>query len=232
MSGKRRCMIAEKRCVVCGEPFKPRAHHQAFCGDLCRKARRAEEARLAGSRATRQRELRSGATRFTRNGICSECGTEFRTTSARKQTCTSACSSARQRRRTSEKVLSEAQLKRRNELRNHRREADGDAARQAEAGYQWWQRRLKPVNDSLRSEAHRHGQEWTGPELEIALRKDLSAQQAAILLGRTLSAVNAARYRTKHFPREIQLAGVSDSRRYTTSGLDEFHPDTTTNPEA
>jgi len=129
-------------------------------------------------------------------------------------------------------VLSEAQLKRRNELRNHRREADGDAARQAEAGYQWWQRRLKPVNDSLRSEAHRHGQEWTGPELEIALRKDLSAQQAAILLGRTLSAVNAARYRTKHFPREIQLAGVSDSRRYTTSGLDEFHPDTTTNPEA
>lgn len=213
MSTKRRCMTEMKTCVVCAAEFQPAAHHQLYCGDSCRKQSAAAKMRrrYAERRADlqrRQRELRSGADRFTRTGICVECGAEFETTSAAKKTCTKPCYQARARRRAAAKTLDDEQILRRRELVNRRRAKLGPEFRKKESEYQQWQRRLKPINDELRGEAHRHGQEWTGPELEIALREDLSAQEVAILLGRSLAAVNMARYRARRFPREINLSGV------------------------
>lgn len=56
--------------------------------------------------------------------------------------------------------------------------------------------------------APRWGYQWTGPELEIASRPDLSALQVAQMIGRTVHAVRTARQRMKADPRFITLAGV------------------------
>lgn len=55
--------------------------------------------------------------------------------------------------------------------------------------------------------ASRHGYQWTGPELEIALRADLSLRDAAAMLGRTYYAVQAARHKARTDPKWIQVAG-------------------------
>lgn len=75
-------------------------------------------------------------------------------------------------------------------------------------------KRVRSANAQSRSRAHRHGYEWTGPELEVAGRTDLTAKQAATILGRTIAAVNTARAKLKDHPREINLAGLAQ------------HPDT------
>lgn len=59
--------------------------------------------------------------------------------------------------------------------------------------------------------ATRHYREWTGPELEVAARTDLSARQVALMLGRTLSAVKNIRRRLRDDPKTINLAGVHPS---------------------
>lgn len=59
-----------------------------------------------------------------------------------------------------------------------------------------------------RDKATRHGAQWTGPELEIAARKDLTATQAALLLGRTAAAVRQQRRFMKSDPRKSRMAGV------------------------
>lgn len=56
--------------------------------------------------------------------------------------------------------------------------------------------------------AHRRWQEWTGPELEIASRSDLTAAEVAKALGRTLAGVAAIRRKLRTDPRKIRLAGV------------------------
>lgn len=62
--------------------------------------------------------------------------------------------------------------------------------------------------DEAAATAHRKGQEWTGPELEIAARTDLTAKQAAAMLGRTYPAVVYKRRQLRTKPREINLAGL------------------------
>lgn len=64
-------------------------------------------------------------------------------------------------------------------------------------------------NDLSRDSAHRSGYEWTGPELEIASRDDLSASEVAAMLGRTIWAVQRQRVLLSVDPRKITLAGVS-----------------------
>jgi hypothetical protein len=54
-----------------------------------------------------------------------------------------------------------------------------------------------------------HGKEWTGPELELAARSDLTAKEVASMLGRTLFAVECVRVKLKDDPRKIKLAGVT-----------------------
>jgi hypothetical protein len=56
--------------------------------------------------------------------------------------------------------------------------------------------------------AGRRGLPWTGPELEIAARDDLTPEQVAEMTGRTLYGVNEARKRLRRDPRAIALAGV------------------------
>jgi hypothetical protein len=69
-------------------------------------------------------------------------------------------------------------------------------------------RNTKKVNDKLRETAERHRQEWTGVELEIASRPDLTARQVAEVLHRTLSAVRNMRQRLNSDldPRDRMLA--------------------------
>lgn len=65
----------------------------------------------------------------------------------------------------------------------------------------------KRTNDALTDTATNHRKEWTGPELEIIARPDLSASQAAKLLGRTLYAVKHMRRKLMVDPRKIRVAG-------------------------
>jgi len=58
--------------------------------------------------------------------------------------------------------------------------------------------------------AKKRGQEWTGPELELAARKDLTAKQVAAMVGRTVSGVRNVRSRFSKEPQLRALAGISD----------------------
>ena len=53
------------------------------------------------------------------------------------------------------------------------------------------------------------GKEWTGPELEILTRRELTDTTAALMLGRTSRAVSQQRHLLSVDPRKINLAGVS-----------------------
>lgn len=59
-------------------------------------------------------------------------------------------------------------------------------------------------------QARRYGYMWTGPELELASRDDLTSKQVALMTGRTLSAVVNVRHRLSTDPRKISLAGLND----------------------
>lgn len=59
-----------------------------------------------------------------------------------------------------------------------------------------------------RAKANRHGFQWTGPELEVAARSDLTIAEVALMLGRTYDAVCNARRRLKDDPKLIHLAGL------------------------
>jgi hypothetical protein len=64
--------------------------------------------------------------------------------------------------------------------------------------------------DVTRDSARHHREMWTGPQLEIAAREDLTAKQVAAMTGRTLGAVYSARHRLREDPRIIWLAGLDD----------------------
>lgn len=70
-------------------------------------------------------------------------------------------------------------------------------------------RRRALQQDSVEAATRSHYQ-WTGPELEIALRTDLTAHEAALMLGRTYAAVEAQRQLHKVDPRKQNLAGLDD----------------------
>lgn len=63
-------------------------------------------------------------------------------------------------------------------------------------------------NATSRDAASHHGQQWTGPELEVAAREDLAVEQVAAQLGRTISAVYGARRRLRHEPKWTQVVGL------------------------
>lgn len=74
-------------------------------------------------------------------------------------------------------------------------------------------RRHKLRNAKSRDTATRSGQQWTGPELDIAMRDDLTATQAAAMLGRTIRAVENARHLCRYDPKYINLLGASRIER-------------------
>lgn len=70
--------------------------------------------------------------------------------------------------------------------------------------------RLRTVkNDGTRDHASRHRLRWTGAEMEIATRVDLTAAQAAGILGRTLMAVHSLRQRCAKEPKWRQMLGAA-----------------------
>lgn len=67
--------------------------------------------------------------------------------------------------------------------------------------------RLRMANMNTQETAHRRGNQWTGPELEIASRTDISVTEIAKMLGRTYFAVVSKRKALKVDPRAVALAG-------------------------
>jgi len=60
--------------------------------------------------------------------------------------------------------------------------------------------------------ASNHFKKWTGPEMEILERGDLSHREAALLLGRTVWAVQTMRRRLRAEPKVIQVVGIGGDR--------------------
>lgn len=56
--------------------------------------------------------------------------------------------------------------------------------------------------------ASRHYAEWTGPEMELASRTDLSAKEVALVIGRTCAAVQAMRRKLRSDPKTVNAAGL------------------------
>lgn len=85
------------------------------------------------------------------------------------------------------------------------------------AGAASWQRnpaRLrrqpKPAEHRrIAAQATRGTYTWTGPELELACRRDLTSPEVARMLGRTVAAVQKMRSKLRDDPRKIALAGVA-----------------------
>lgn len=71
-------------------------------------------------------------------------------------------------------------------------------------------KRFRALNEATRGRS-KHGYQWTGPELEIASRSDLSVNEAAEMLGRSLAAVANARARVRHDPKTTQVVGLARS---------------------
>lgn len=70
------------------------------------------------------------------------------------------------------------------------------------------QRKSKDRQAETLERAARHGQQWTGPELELAARDDLTARQVALMIGRTFNAVHNVRKKLKDDPKTIMVAGI------------------------
>lgn len=116
------------------------------------------------------------------------------------------------------------------ELRRKRKEklAEADITHGA-SGYINWQCRCETCTDGWRlasrsreirykakaqaetlEKASRYGYPWTGPELELAARTDLSARQIALMIGRTHNSVESMRQALRHEPKFINLAGLAE----------------------
>lgn len=68
--------------------------------------------------------------------------------------------------------------------------------------------RHRKKNERTMLQAHNRGKHWTGPELDIAMRDDLTAAEAAAMLGRTYAAVMQARNRCKSDPKWQRVIGA------------------------
>lgn len=68
--------------------------------------------------------------------------------------------------------------------------------------------RIKAVQESTLDGAARRGFQWTGPELEVAAREDLTSREVASMLGRTLYGVTQIRRKLGRDPRKARLAGL------------------------
>lgn len=60
--------------------------------------------------------------------------------------------------------------------------------------------KVRESNAETAKTARNKGQEWTGPELEIIVRTDLTSKQKAIMIGRTIASVNMAIAKLRNEP--------------------------------
>lgn len=63
---------------------------------------------------------------------------------------------------------------------------------------------FKKVNAKSVEAAHRHNNVWTTADMETLARTDLTARQVAAMLGRSISAVNSARFKMRTDPQWAQ----------------------------
>jgi hypothetical protein len=70
-------------------------------------------------------------------------------------------------------------------------------------------RRYRKEQAETLERATRHRYVWTGPEMELAARYDLSAKEIALMIGRTSSAVQHMRKLLIKDPKIIQMAGLA-----------------------
>lgn len=68
------------------------------------------------------------------------------------------------------------------------------------------------LNNQTRETARRYGDQWTGPELELLARTDLTLKEKAVMLGRTWYAVRTMRTRLRVEPMLDHVAGVAHER--------------------
>jgi hypothetical protein len=54
------------------------------------------------------------------------------------------------------------------------------------------------------------GKLWTGPEMEVVLRDDLSDKEIARILGRSLTAIRGRRWLVRNDPKWAAVVGMSD----------------------
>lgn len=78
---------------------------------------------------------------------------------------------------------------------------------------QMTRRQTERLIRETRPTAHRSHYQWTGPELELAARTDLTAIEVAQMIGRTAFAVAHKRSALKVDPRAINLAGLPSRAR-------------------
>jgi len=91
--------------------------------------------------------------------------------------------------------------KRRAETDEEYRRRRADWMRRSAVGYQ--RRQQQQTVEA----ASRKGYEWTGPELELLTRRDLTTRQIAEMTRRTYAAVAHARHRVRHDPKFARMAG-------------------------
>lgn len=70
-------------------------------------------------------------------------------------------------------------------------------------------RQAARANAATLETATNHYKQWTGPEMEIAAREDLTAREAAVMLGRSMKSVKGMRVKLREDPRYRDTAGVS-----------------------
>lgn len=69
---------------------------------------------------------------------------------------------------------------------------------------------LVKVQRETKAAAVNAGNEWTGPELELLARKDLTVREVAEMLGRSYQAARTQRTLLNKDPRKTHSAGVAD----------------------
>jgi hypothetical protein len=69
------------------------------------------------------------------------------------------------------------------------------------------------MNSESLETATRWGYPWTGPELELLARTDLTARQIATMTGRSCRAVYGKRHQLKADPKTINHAGLGTTQR-------------------
>lgn len=116
---------------------------------------------------------------------CAECGTGFYPSNPRQVLCSKPCRQASRSRTKAEWQSG---------LPSGYRKEDHRAAR-------------KRQHDRSLDRARNHRKNWTGPELELVARGDLTREELMKVLGRTSYAINSARHLLRVDPRKQALAG-------------------------
>jgi hypothetical protein len=71
--------------------------------------------------------------------------------------------------------------------------------------------RLARAQAETLERATRYRFQWTGPELELAARRDLTSKEVALMIGRTMVAVQRMRQNLDRDPAKQFLAGLISS---------------------